>query len=400
MHVIGLVSGTSCDAIEGLLCELTLDGPQLTARLLAHLSRPYPADLAGALAGMLPPAPTTLEAVCRLDAAVGHCFASLAVELARCAPSGRVELVASHGQTVFHGVDDGGRAFGTLQLGQAAVIAEATGATVVSDLRNRDVAAGGQGAPLTSMVDWLLVGAGCREPTALVNIGGIANVTLLAPGRAPMAYDIGPGNALLDAVARWASAGRASCDHDGALAGAGRFDPGALAALGEDPYFSLPAPKSTGRERFHLGYVLDRLAHRPLSVPDLLRTCTVFTAELVATELRAHAVSRVLVSGGGTRNPVLMAELRARCAPAVIESIDVLGVPEGAKEALVFAVLGFLSAHGLAGNLPSCTGAHHAVVLGTLTPGRHWPVPLAASAAPERLVVRREELVTATSVPV
>jgi anhydro-N-acetylmuramic acid kinase len=329
--------------------------------------------------------------MCRADVAVGQRFADLAVELAETVGDREVDLVASHGQTVLHGIEPAsGRAFGTLQLGQASIIAERTGATVVSDLRNRDIAAGGEGAPLVAMLDRLLTGSAPQETTAWCNLGGIANITVLGPGREPIAYDVGPGNALIDAVARQVSDGALACDRDGALAAAGTVDPELLEALCSDPYFVLEPPKSTGRERFNLSYVTERLQSRKISAEDLLATCTTATAVLVAAELqRLGGVERVYASGGGTRNPVLMAELSRRCAPARIELTDVVGLPEGAKEACLVAVLGLLSFHGLAGTIPSCTGARHPVVLGTFTPGRRWPEPLSAEMAPEQLVIVR-----------
>ncbi|MCZ0204394.1 anhydro-N-acetylmuramic acid kinase [Streptomyces sp. UMAF16] len=385
MRVIGLMSGTSYDAIEAAAADLALDGDALLLRPLGHLSVPYPDELRDRVAAALPPAPTTTQAVCALDTGIGQAFAGAAGRALRDLCAGTADLVVSHGQTMHHWVEDG-TVRGTLQLGQPAWIAEATGLPVVSDLRSRDVAAGGQGAPLVALTDTLLLSGLPGTPAAL-NLGGIANITVVAPGAEPLAFDTGPANALLDAAVHHFTDGAAAYDEDGRRAGAGRVSPGLLRVLLDDPYYRRPAPKSTGKEHFHLPYLRRALDSVPVpDTADVLATLTRLTAVTVADACRAHGVTRLVVSGGGTRNPVLMRMLTEELPGVPLGPSDELGLPSAAKEALAFAVLGFLTAHGLPGALPSGTGARRATVLGSITPGR-TPLRLPEPAArPPRLL--------------
>ncbi|MGC8635062.1 MAG: anhydro-N-acetylmuramic acid kinase [Candidatus Limnocylindrales bacterium] len=388
MRVIGMISGTSFDAVEAVAADLTLAGDVLVCDLLGHLSSPYPPALQAAVAAILPPAGTTIDAVCRLDTALGQAFASVAERLVAEVCDARVDVVCTHGQTVFHWVE-GGVARGTLQLGQPAWIAERTGATVVSDVRMRDVASGGQGAPLASLLDVLLFGGRRDQVTVALNLGGIANVTVLDPERPPIAFDIGPANALIDAAVRWVTGGVEPFDHDGRRAAAGTVDARLLERLLADPYYAARPPKSTGKERFHLGYLLDALDGRSIPPNDLIATATALTAETVAAAVRSAGAAEVIASGGGTRNRSLMAEITRRLPRVTMRQTDNYGVPESAKEALLFAVIGFLTMHGLPGTIPSCTGARHASVLGSITPGRVAPGWSAAERMPTQLVIRR-----------
>lgn len=385
MRVIGLMSGTSYDAIEAAAADLTLDGDTLLMRPLGHLSHPYPDELRGSIAAALPPAATTTQAVCALDTGVGQAFADAAVRALRDLCDNNADLVVSHGQTMYHWVEDG-TVRGTLQLGQPAWIAEATALPVVSDLRSRDVAAGGQGAPLVGLTDTLLLRGLPGVPAAL-NLGGIANVTVVAPGAEPLAFDTGPANALLDAAVRHFTDGAAEYDEGGRRAAAGDTDPELLALLLADPYYRRSAPKSTGKEHFHLPYLLRALEAVPTSHPDdVLATLTRLTAITAADACRAHGVTQLVVSGGGARNPVLMRMLAEELPGVVLRTSDELGLPSDAKEALAFAVLGFLTANGLPGTLPSGTGARRATVLGSITPGlRPLRLPEPAARAPRLL---------------
>lgn len=369
MRVIGVMSGTSFDAVDAAAADLEQVGGTVHLYPLGLLSRAYPPELVRELVDALPPAPTTMATVCRLDTEVGQVFAELAARADAELCDGRAELVVSHGQTVFHWAEDG-RVRGTLQLGQPAWIAERTGLPVVADLRSRDVAAGGQGAPLVSALDVLWLGGRGRTSVAL-NLGGIANVTVVAPGRVPVAYDTGPANALVDALVQRESGGRDRCDTDGALAAAGRVDDGLLAALLAEPYYGRPAPKSTGKELFSLAYVDRMTAGRPaLSLADLVATLTALTVQTVADAVRAAGGDEVVAAGGGTRNPTLVARLRDRLGKVPLLLSDELGLPAAAKEAYAFALLGWLTVAGLPGSVPACTGARHASLLGSVTPGR------------------------------
>ncbi|MFF7381703.1 anhydro-N-acetylmuramic acid kinase [Streptomyces griseoluteus] len=382
MLVIGLMSGTSYDGIDAAAADLRLEGDTLRLKPLGMVSEPYDPGLRKLLAGALPPAAVPLADVCRLDTRIGQAFAAAATRADVELCGGAAELIASHGQTVFHWVD-GDRVRGTLQLGQPAWIAEATGLPVVADFRPRDVAAGGQGAPLVSLMDLLWLRGRPGRPVAL-NIGGIANLT--APDGT--AFDTGPGCALVDAAAREASGGRLAYDADGALAARGRVREPLLERLLADPYYARPAPKTTGKELFHPGYLRAIASGVPAGVPaeDVLATLTELTARTIADAVRTVSATEVVASGGGTRNPTLMRVLAAALPGIPVRLSDDLGLPSAAKEAYAFAVLGFLTLHGLAGTDPVSTGARHPSVLGSLTPGRDGPrLPAPAERAPARM---------------
>jgi anhydro-N-acetylmuramic acid kinase len=385
--VIGLMSGTSFDAVDAAAADLQLVGDTLHLRPLGMVTQPYPDELRRDLVAALPPGATTMEQVCRLDTGVGQAFAELAQRADHELCGDRAELVVSHGQTVFHWAS-GERILGTLQIGQPAWIAERTGLPVVSDLRSRDVAAGGQGAPLVSFLDVLWL-RGRGRTCAALNLGGIANATVVDNERDPVAFDTGPANALIDAAVQHASAGRQTYDRGGALGAAGRLHPGLLAALEAEPYYARTPPKSTGKELFSSAYLQAAVGRGPdLSTADLVATLTVLTARTVAAALRPHHVAEVIASGGGTRNPTLMAMLRHEMPGVPVQTSDELGLPSGAKEAYAFAVLGFCTALGLASTVPSCTGARRASVLGSVTPGSAGlPRSIAGAVAPSTLQV-------------
>ncbi|MFD2794054.1 anhydro-N-acetylmuramic acid kinase [Promicromonospora vindobonensis] len=398
LRVVGLMSGTSHDAVDAAACELRLAGDTLTLTPLGHLSAPYPPALRSALVTALPPARAAMETVCRLDTGIGQAFADVAARAVAELCGGHADLVVSHGQTVFHWASDGGAVLGTLQLGEAAWIAEATGLPVVSGLRTRDVAAGGQGAPLVGLFDALWL-AGRPGTAVALNLGGIANVTVLPSAVQPglpvaepvetRTFDTGPACALLDAATLHVTGGRLAFDADGGLAAGGQVLPDLLERLLDDPYYARPAPKSTGKEHFHLGYLLDRLGPTPPGAEDLLATLVALTARTVADAVR-HTASEVVASGGGIRNPVLMAALREELPDVAIRTSDELGVPSQAKEALAFAVLGFHTWHGLPGVLPGATGARRTSVLGSVTPGlggRFPPGRTTAVGPPGRLEI-------------
>jgi len=382
MKVLGVISGTSHDAIDACLVDFVADGPILRGTVVDHDVRPYPDELRRRLVAALPPAPVQMAEVCALDTLIGQQFARVAAELAT---RHTVDLVCSHGQTVFHWVE-GQHALGTLQLGQPAWIAEATGVPVLSDVRATDIAAGGHGAPLVPILDTLLMGG--RDVTvAALNLGGISNMTVLPVGGAPYAYDLGPANALIDAAVIRLTDGRESLDHDGRYAAQGQVDDDLLTALLADPYYALPHPKSTGKEHFNGSYLAGHLAgHHRVADLDVVTTLTELTARVVATELERSGASEAITSGGGVANPTLMSRLAAAAPGVLLRTSDELGAPSDIKEAIAFALIGYLSAHGLPGNVPTCTGASAPRVLGTLTAG---PVLTtgAAISMPERVIL-------------
>jgi anhydro-N-acetylmuramic acid kinase len=362
-----MISGTSHDGIDVAVVDLRLEGRLLVGQLLHDGSVAYPPELREHLVRTLPPAQLRYQDVCELDTRIGQAFARVAADAI--AAAGPVDLICSHGQTVFHWVD-GAHALGTLQLGEPAWIAERTGVPVVSDVRIRDITVGGHGAPLASLVDVLLLGGLPGSPGAL-NLGGISNMTVLrGPGGVPVAFDIGPSNALIDAAVRQLTDGAQAYDRDGALGAAGTVDEAALADLLAEPYYALPIPRSTGKELFHDGYLAAFRARWPaLDGADLVATLTALTARTVTDAARSAGVVTLVCSGGGVENPTLMRMLRESPGGATIELTSAYGLPTDTKEAILFAVVGWHTAHGLPGAVPSCTGAHAPRVLGSITPG-------------------------------
>jgi anhydro-N-acetylmuramic acid kinase len=384
VRVLGLISGTSHDGIDAAVVEFGLDGDTLLGHVVHAATTGYDGPLRDRLLAALPPAPTTLAEVCRLDTLIGQAFAAVAADAV--AAAGPVDAVCSHGQTVFHWVEDG-RALGTLQIGQPAWIAERLGVPVVADVRVRDVTAGGHGAPLVSYLDTLLLADLPGRPAAL-NLGGIANMTVPGLHAPPLAYDIGPANALVDAAVLMTAAHPAGYDADGGLAAAGSVDEELLADLLLEPYYALPHPKSTGKELFNEAYVraaLHRLG-RPLAPADLIATLTALTARTVADAVRAHAVDTLVVSGGGCANPTLLGMLEQRLPGIRVLTSSTLGAPADLKEAIAFALIGWQTLHGLPASVPSCTGAAAARLLGTVVPGAGpLRLPAPVEVAPNRL---------------
>lgn len=367
MRVLGLQSGTSHDGIDAAVVAFERDGTLLRGRVLHTTEIPYDPVLRRRLIAALPPNPTTLAEIAELDTLIGQAFAEVAAAAAQAV--GGVDAVCSHGQTVYHWVE-GNAARGTLQVGQPAWIAERLGVPVVSDVRIRDITAGGNGAPLVPFLDDLLL-RGRIRPAAALNLGGIANVTIVGGEGDVRGYDIGPANALIDAVIVAEGLNDRGYDEDGRIAAAGHVDERLLEALLADPYYDLPAPKSTGKEHFHLDYVRQHLAaqERPIPVADVVRTLTELTVRTVAADIREAGVRFLAVSGGGCRNPQVMDGLRAALPGADVVLADELGAPADAKEAILFALIGWCTMNGVPAVLPEATGAAAARILGTITPG-------------------------------
>ena len=380
MRLIGLMSGTSLDGVDAALVEVTGEGIEDVKVDVVHaLTVPYDearraAIHDGILAG-------TAEALCGLHGDLGEWLAEAVVQVCAAAnvePSA-VDAVGSHGQTVWHRPPSGARRGATLQLGDAATIAERTGIAVVSDFRTRDIAAGGHGAPLVPWVDQLLFALPDRA-RALQNIGGIGNVTRVPPrgsDETVFAFDTGPGNALIDAAVEVATGGRLKFDRDGRLAARGTVDEALLADLLRHPYFAAEPPKSTGREEFGRPFVA-RLVEvlepeGDQDWMDLVATLTELTARSIADAYRRWLVplglDEVVVTGGGAKNPTLVARIGALLDPLPLVDGASLGVDPEAKEAVAFAVLAWAHLRGIPANLPSATGAKGPRVLGSLTPG-------------------------------
>jgi len=381
LRVVGLMSGTSADGIDAALVRVP---PQRRPTLLAFATFPYPPKLREAVLALCRPETARIDDLCHLNFALGEALADAVLRLARAAdvPLAAIDLVGSHGQTVWH--DPLGRRAGrrrvrsTLQIGEPCVIAERTGIWTVGDFRPRDVAAGGEGAPLVPWADWRLF-ADPRRSRALQNVGGIANVTYLPAGRGPeavLAFDTGPGNMVIDRLTARATAGRQAFDAGGRLAARGTVREGLLAELLDDAFFRRRPPKSTGRERFGWDYAdaLWRKARRGRTrTEDLLATATALTAASIADAYRRFlpgGVDEAIVSGGGARNDTLMRMLAERLAPAKVLPSDAAGLDADAKEAVAFALLAAATVRGQCANVPSATGAGHRAVLGKIIPGR------------------------------
>lgn len=371
MKAIGLMSGTSFDGIDAVLVDIVPRGDGYSATQIDFVSLPYADDVARRLRAALPPNRGSLQELAELHRDVGLEFARAARAVASDA---RVDFVASHGQSMWH---DGERNV-TLQIGDPFVIREAMHATVCYDFRTADTAAGGCGAPLVPYVDAMLLASGDESRVAL-NLGGIANLTVLPRGLQRgagggydvVAFDTGPSNMLIDAFVYARSNGERRFDRDGELAARGRINEALLKAMLAEPYFAQAPPKSTGRELFGAQF-LDRYAAQldDLSDEDGAATLTALTVASVGVAIAAHApgVGRVIASGGGARNPTLMAGLARRLAPAIVESSDAAGIDADAKEAIAFAILGYETLRGRPGNVPRVTGARHPSVLGGIAP--------------------------------
>jgi anhydro-N-acetylmuramic acid kinase len=383
MRIIGLISGTSADGIDAAVCDIEGAPPSLRARIVAGNTFPYPPELRTRILNTYEPERARTDELCRLNFEVGEVFAQAALRIAEEAglAPGDIDLIASHGQTIWHDVQPDGSVHSDTQLGEGAVIAERTGITTINNLRNRDIAVGGQGAPLAGYVDWLLL----RDPVkgrAVQNLGGIGNVTFLPPlsdtTTEPIAFDTGPSNALMDDVLRLATEGRQTYDVDGALAREGTVDTEWLDQLLTHPYYERQPPKTTGRELFGAAMTAEMLAEgqaRGLSLADIVATMTALTARTIADAYQRFApfqIDEVILGGGGRHNPALVEMLRKLLAPAVVLTQEDIRQNSDYKEALLCAVIGHETWHARQGAHPSVTGARRAVVLGQITPGANY----------------------------
>ncbi len=395
MRVLGCMSGTSLDGIDVAAADLAVAGGELHCSYLGLASSPFRDELRDRLTAAMPPGLPGAGELCELHTELGAAYAAAFAAARDELAGGRADLAVLHGQTFYHWVDQSGRARGTLQLGDSATVAERLGVPVIRDLRSRDIAAGGQGAPLVPMFDALVL-AGRAGRCAAVNLGGIANVTVVDDGRVVAAYDVGPAGALMDPAAQWASAGAFRYDADGAIAARGQVRERLLDLLKADPYYRLAGPRSTGREHFNADYLRTMVdlasgdAGEPgrdvISDADVVATVTRLLVDLLADAARQHGLTELVLSGGGSRNSTALRWLRTELPSVPVGTTDELGIPVQAKEALAFAVLGFLSWNGLPGSVTAATGARHPSILGSIEPGAAplvLPPPL--SSAPSRM---------------
>lgn len=387
MKILGMMSGTSFDGIDSALCDFKIVDDEIQIEMLHFESQNYEDDVRDRILAAMPPLGTSMLDVCVLDTLIGQSFATAAKSAIA---NGKVtpDLIVSHGQTMFHWIDEENKARGTLQLGEATWIAESTGVQVLSNIRSRDVTAGGQGAPLVSVLDQLLLSDSQTAQGAL-NLGGISNITVTAQSMKPIAYDIGPANGLMDAAIVAHTSGKIAFDKDGQLASKGVVNQKHLAQLLDHPFYKLQPPKSTGKEIFHLPYLLEILGPvESWAIEDVLATLLELTVETVAQEVEKFKLSTLYVAGGGAANVQLMKRMQERLTHCKILSISELGISTQSKEAIAFALIGFLSLHGLAGQIPSCTGASGERVLGSLTPGvGAFLVPQKIATMPKRVKI-------------
>lgn len=378
---VGLMSGTSADGIDAVVAALMGRGRGLRATIRAHVHQPFDAKLRkrilhACLHG-------AVAEICELNFLLGEQFAlaaQAAIRRAKLKPS-QIAAIGSHGQTMHHLPNV--KFPSTLQIGEPSVIAERTGITTVADFRVRDMAAGGQGAPLVPYADWALFTDDAR-PRIVQNIGGIGNLTFLPPraGLADViAFDTGPGNMVMDAVVTQLSGGKQAYDHGGRWAAQGKFSPRLLAWCLKHPYLARKIPKTTGREEFgemFVGKFLKAGRAMKLSDADLVATATTFTAESIAAAYRRFVMPKlkradlpklqIILGGGGAKNPTLLQMLGERFPFGELKTHEDFGVDNSAKESLAFAILAQATLRSEPSNLPSVTGARRAVLLGKIVP--------------------------------
>lgn len=384
MKILGMMSGTSGDGIDAVIVELSGQPPDLQWQVLKHVHQPFSDEMQAEIFTCFNPATSGVDRLCALNFALGKVYADAALQAI--AASGlrpdQVDLIGNHGQSLWH--IPSGLSASSLQLGEPALIAELTGITTISNFRSRDMAAGGQGAPLVSFMDVLLFSHPTKK-RVMQNIGGIGNGTYLpnaeqlAQGVRVLALDTGPGNMLIDDAIRRITNGREQYDDGGKLAALGTIQQALLEEwIAAEPYFRLPLPKTTGRELFGEQYGVRLWADgqaRKLSPADYTATVTAFSVRSIADAYRDFMPcmpDEAIVSGGGAYNPTLLRMLSEKIAPAKVSVIDDYGMSSDAKEAVAFAVMAYETWHNRPGNFPAATGARKSVVLGSITPGDNF----------------------------
>lgn len=382
--VIGLMSGTSADGVDAALVEIQGHGLATEVELLAFDSVPFEAEVRSRIFDLFQPETSRVDELCQMNFLIGEIFADAALAVAQRAQLdiNEVDLIGSHGQTIYHLPPQRDAAYtpSTLQIGEPAVIAHRTGVPTIADFRVADLAAGGQGAPLVSYVDFLLFRRMDRA-IALQNIGGISNVTLIPAGADAsdvLASDTGPGNMIIDAVVESLTNGEKKYDHAGQLAAQGRPCESLLAEWLQHPFIRAAPPKTTGREAFGKQFAhqaIRQAESKNLSPTDVVATLTAFTAATIFDYYDRfifpyQPVDEIAVSGGGGHNRTLMQSLKTRFDPIPVRPIDALGIPGDAREAVAFSILANEAIHGHPGNLPQVTGASQPTVLGKFIPAK------------------------------
>jgi anhydro-N-acetylmuramic acid kinase len=378
MRVVGLMSGTSADGVDAAIIEIS----RLKVRLLAFDTFAYPASLRRRILDLCRPELARLDDICHYNFVLGEVFADAVIKL--CSKSGislgSIDLIGSHGQTIYHqpsGKHYNGKTIrSTLQIGEPSVIAQRTGVTTVADFRPRDMAAGGQGAPLVPFADYILF-KHKRLTRAIQNIGGIANVTFLTAGCTQddiIAFDTGPGNMVIDGIIRLISGGGKNYDTGGKMAARGMIDKRLLGELLRHPFFRRRPPKSTGREEFGADFterIYRRAGRKGLTNADIVATVTALSAKSIAQAYRRFLPAlpdELILCGGGAHNCTLVEMLHAELPEVKMLSTDDFGISVDAKEAVSFAILAWATIKGITNNVPAATGAKKPVILGKIVP--------------------------------
>nr|PZN05882.1 MAG: anhydro-N-acetylmuramic acid kinase [Bacillota bacterium] len=371
--VIGLMSGTSADGIDAALVEIEGYGPETRVKLLSFHNFPYDEPVRQEIFKLFDLKHSNAELICRMNFKLGEYFGKAALKL--CQLSGvdmdEVDLIGSHGQTVYHIPGEA-----TLQIGEPSVIAELTGKTVVADFRVRDIAAGGHGAPLVPYAEYLLYRSD-KLNRALLNIGGIANITWIPKGCTVddvLAFDTGPGNMVIDEIVRWGTGGKRRFDEGGKIASEGRVEERLMEILRAHPYLKLRPPKTAGREFFGRSFAEDIIKKSQdlmIGFEDLVATVTYFTAYSIARAVQDFILPRgkideLLVSGGGAYNSTLVRMIQNELKGIEVRTLEELGQNSDAKEAVAFAVLANETLGGMCNNVPGATGAKKKVILGKI----------------------------------
>ena len=362
------MSGTSLDGIDVAVVEIARNRIQP----LLFKTTPYPKAVREVLLSVSN-AMTHSAVIARLHFLLGELYADAIRQTChRRVPLKSIGLIGMHGQTIFHEGAPveylGHRIASTFQIGDPAIVAERTGIRTISNFRERDIAAGGRGAPLVPYVDQLLFRHRSKTRVAL-NIGGIANISVVSPRKPTIAFDTGPGNMVIDALVRKLTNGKQTYDRNGSIARAGKVHSKMLDGMLRDPYFKLHPPKTAGREQFGQDFATGLMA-TGVPLEDLIATATEFTVRSIALAIATHATpqSEVIASGGGIHNKFLMQRLRALLPAASLTTSADFGIDPDAKEAIAFAALAYEFAQHRPANLPSATGARRAVLLGRDTP--------------------------------
>ncbi|MBI1819618.1 MAG: anhydro-N-acetylmuramic acid kinase [Nitrospirae bacterium] len=387
MKIIGLMAGTSLDGIDAALMEISRPAGSLRYKLLAFETTPFPKTMREKLLDVSGEGNETTPLISHLNFYLGELFAGASLKIASKAgcPIGKVDLIGSHGQTIWHSsrpIREGKLGIrSTFQIGELSVIAERTGVTTIGDFRPGDIAAGGEGAPLAPYFHRDIVKKRGKN-RMIVNIGGISNVTFLPAVHTDkvLAFDTGPGNMLIDGLVQIMTEGKLKFDRDGKIGGSGKISLTLMEELMEHPFLSLRPPKSTGRDTFGadlIEFLLDQRKKLRISFEDLVATATSFTSTSIFTNcekfiLPHHRVDEIVVGGGGVRNKTLMRLLKKAFQPVPLFGFEDIGLNSKAIEAMAFALLAHDAFLGIPNNIPSVTGAKRPVVMGKIAPGLNY----------------------------